>query len=162
MRKLVFIICVSICISCSSQLDEAIEYNNTLLKEQQWISSEIRSYLDIIKDTSKTTRLEEVKKQLLIEIKESIVEIEKLADFNGNIEFKESVISVLNSYREGVKTDYNAIVTYQLLPVLEKTEDKKWQAEEHAFHGDENISKKEDYFILMQQQFAKENNINLD
>ena len=162
MKKLFFIICVSICISCNSQLDKAIEYNNTLLKEQQWISSEIKSYLDIIKDTSQTTRLEEVKKQLLIDIEESIAEIEKLADFNGNIEFRESVIAVLNTYHEGVRTDYDAIATYQLLPAFEKTQDKKWKAEQHAIHGDKNISKKEDYFILMQQQFAKENNIDLD
>ncbi|MEZ7901576.1 MAG: hypothetical protein QMC21_06080 [Flavobacteriales bacterium] len=162
MKKLFFIICVSICISCNSQLDKAIEYNNTLLKEQQWISSEIKSYLDIIKDTSQTERLEEAKRQLLIDIEESIIKVEKLTDFNGNFEFKRSVIAVLNTYHEGVKTDYDAIATYQLLPTSEKTQDKKWQAEQHAIYADEIISKKEDYFILMQQKFAKENNIDLD
>tara|TARA_B110000967_G_scaffold118060_1_gene120829 strand:+ start:1765 stop:2253 length:489 start_codon:yes stop_codon:yes gene_type:complete len=162
MKKLFFIICVSICISCNSQLDKAIEYNNTLLKEQQWISSEIKSYLDIIKDTSQTERLEEAKRQLLIDIEESIIKVEKLTDFNGNFEFKRSVIAVLNTYHEGVKTDYDAIATYQLLPTSEKTQDKKWQAEQYAIYADEIISKKEDYFILMQQKFAKENNIDLD
>ena len=162
MKKLFFIICVSICISCNSQLDKAIEYNNTLLKEQQWISSEIKSYLDIIKDTSQTERLEEAKRQLLIDIEESIIKVEKLTDFNGNFEFKRSVIAVLNTYHEGVKTDYDAIATYQLLPTSEKTQDKKWQAEQHTIYADEIISKKEDYFILMQQKFAKENNIDLD
>ena len=162
MKKLFFIICVSISISCNSQLDKAIEYNNTLLKEQQWISSEIKSYLDIIKDTSQTERLEEAKRQLLIDIEESIIKVEKLTDFNGNFEFKRSVIAVLNTYHEGVKTDYDAIATYQLLPTSEKTQDKKWQAEQHAIYADEIISKKEDYFILMQQKFAKENNIDLD
>jgi hypothetical protein len=162
MKKLFFIICVSICISCNSQLDKSIEYNNTLLKEQQWISSEIKSYLDIIKDTSQTERLEEAKRQLLIDIEESIIKVEKLTDFNGNFEFKRSVIAVLNTYHEGVKTDYDAIATYQLLPAFEKTQDKKWEAEQHAIHGDKIISKKEDCFILMQQKFAKENNIDLD
>jgi hypothetical protein len=162
MRKLLFIICISIFISCNSQLDKAIEYNNTLLKEQQWIGSEIKSYLNIIKDTSQIWKLDEVKKQLLIDIEKSITEVEKISDFNGNLEFKESVISVLNAYSEGVKTEYDAIAIYQLLPTSEKTQDKKWQAEQHAIHADENISKKEDHFILMQQKFAKKNNIDLD
>ena len=162
MRRLFFIICASIFISCNSQLDKAIEYNNTLLKEQQWIGSEIKSYLDIIKDTSQSWRLQDVKKQLLIDIKKSITKVEKTSDFNGNIVFKESVISVLNAYFEGIKSEYDAIVTYQLLPTSKKTQDKKWQAEQYAIHADENISKKEDHFILMQQKFAKENSINLD
>jgi hypothetical protein len=162
MRTLFFIICASIFISCNSQLDKAIEYNNTLLKEQQWIGSEIKSYLNTIKDTSQTWRLNEVKKQLLVDIEKSITEVEKISDFNGNLEFKESVISVLDAYCEGVKTEYNAIVTYLLLPTSKKTKDKKWQAEQHAIHADEDISKKEDHFILMQQKFAKKNNIDLD
>ncbi|MDB4088875.1 hypothetical protein N9544_04535 [Flavobacteriales bacterium] len=162
MRKLLFFILISLIFACNSQLDKAIVYNNTLLEEQQGIGKEIKSYLDLVKDTSQSLSIEEAKKQLLINIENSIIKVDNISDYNGNSEFKESVTSVLKAYLEGVKYEYDAVVTYQLLPSSEKTQEKKWKAEQHAIHADKNISEKEDYFILMQQKFAQENNIDLD
>lgn len=162
MKKIFFIIVISLIVSCNTQLDKAIIYNNTLLVEQQEIGTEIKSYLDLVKDTSQTSKIKPVKKQLIIKIENSIIKVENTPDFNGNHEFKESVSSVLNAYLEGVKYEYDAVVTYQLLPRTEKTQEKKWKAEQHALHADKNISEKEDYFILMQQKFAQENNFDLD
>ena len=162
MKNLLFIISIFSIISCNSLTDKAIDYNNKLLEEYISISDEMKAYLDVIRDTAHSTSSIQQKTKLLEQIEQSISTVNKIGDFNGNNSFNKSVISVLNAYSKGIKTEYNAIALYQELPSSEKTSQKKWEAEQHVIHADEEITKAEDYFILKQKEFAKENNFNLD
>ena len=162
MKNLLFIISILSIISCNSVTNKAIIYNNKLLNEYVSISDEMNSYLDIIRDTSHSTSSIQQKRKLLEQIEQSISTLNTLGDFNGNISFNKSVVLVLNAYSEGIKNEYNAIALYQTIPDSEKTSQKRWEAEQHVIHADEEITKAEDYFILKQKEFAKENNFNLD
>lgn len=162
MKNLIYLVSLLLILSCNSNTDKAIIYNNTLLKEQQKIGLEIKSYLDIVKDTVASENQILLKEKLLSNIKTSLTVIDKLKNFDGNTDFKESVKAVLNEYYKGINTEYDAIVKYNKLPHSEKTPEKKWQAEQHAIHADEIITKAEDHFILMQKEFAEKHNIKLD
>lgn len=162
MKKLLFIFSVATILSCNSISDNAISYNNTLLEHQQTIASKMESYLGRLKDTLYNDHLDAFKETILIDIKKSDSILNVLEDFNGNSSFKESAISVLNAYAYGINYEYEAIADYQRLPFSQKTSQKRLEAEQHAIHADEKITKAEDNFILKQQVFAKENNFSLD
>lgn len=162
MKNLLIFISVLFFISCNSKAKQATLYNNDLLKQEQYIADEMEVYLGKLKDSSQTDSLVGLQKELLTKIEESIQSVERIKDFNGNVVFKQSVVAVLKAYYDGVKFEYEKVADYQRLPLSEKSLEKKQQAENYAIQADEKIGEAEDYFILMQQQFAKENNFELD
>ena len=162
MKNLLFSLSLVVLFSCQSQTNKAIDYNNTLLEHHLFIANEMEQYLENLMDTSQTYKLDVMKEEVLNEIDKRIDSITKMEDFNGNSTFKNSVIAVFKAYAHGVKYDYEQVVDFEKLPNSEKTEEKKRQAEISAMLANQDISKAEDYFIQCQQEFAKENNFELD
>ncbi|MEN8929320.1 MAG: hypothetical protein ABF242_00465 [Flavobacteriales bacterium] len=161
MRNLLVTISLLILFACTSQTDKAITYNNALLGEQQFVANRMEEYLMKLKDSSETHTLTEFKNEILVNIEKSKSKIKELKVFQGDSTFSESVTSVLTSYASSLKNEYEEVAKFMRLPDSLKTLDKKLYAEKHAVQADELISEKEDYFINLQEKFAKEHGFQL-
>lgn len=165
MKKLLLFIAVSFMMSCTViEQNKAIDYNNSLVDVQEKVADKINEFIDLItiEDTLDYTMVYEKRKEVLESIDQGIIEVNKIGGFGESEEFKSSILSVLNAYREGIENEYTTMANFLLLPIEEQTDERYSETEEIAYVADSLIGIVEDQFINAQEVFATSYNLQLE
>lgn len=165
MKKLLLFIAVSFMMSCTViEQNKAIDYNNSLVDVQEKVADKINEFIDLItiEDTLDYTMVYEKRKEVLESIDQGIIEVNKIGGFGESEDFKSSILSVLNAYREGIENEYTTKANFLLLPIEEQTDERYSETEEIAYVADSLIGIAEDQFINAQQVFAASYNLQLE
>lgn len=165
MKKLLLFITISFMMSCTViEQNKAIDYNNSLVDVQEKVADKINEFIDLItiEDTLDYTMVYEKRKEVLESIDQGIIEVNKIGGFGESEEFKSSILSVLNAYREGIENEYTTMANFLLLPIEEQTDKRYSETEEIAYVADSLIGIAEDQFINAQQVFAASYKLQLE
>ena len=165
MKKLLFFITASIMMSCTViEQNKAIDYNNALVEEQEKVADKINEFIDLItlEDTLDYTSVHEKRKEVLETINLSISKVNEIGGFGESEEFKNSILKVLNAYKNGVENEYTTMANFLLLPLEEQTDERYNETEEIAYVADSLIGLAEENFMDAQQVFANSYNLQLE
>ena len=165
MKKLLLFITISFMMSCTViEQNKAIDYNNSLVDVQEKVADKINEFIDLItiEDTLDYTMVYEKRKEVLESIDQGIIEVNKIGGFGESEEFKSSILSVLNAYKEGIENEYTTMANFLLLPIEEQTDERYSETEEIAYVADSLIGIAEDQFINAQQVFAASYKLQLE
>ena len=92
----------------------------------------------------------------------SITKVNEIGGFGESEEFKNSILAVLNAYRNGVENEYTTMANFLLLPIEEQTDERYNETESIAYVADSLIGLAEENFINAQQVFADSYNLQLE
>jgi len=165
MKKLLFFIAASLFMSCTViEQNKAIDYNNALVEEQEKVADKINEFIDLITivDSIDYTMVHEKRKEVIESIDLSITKVNEIGGFGESEEFKNSILAVLNAYRNGVENEYTTMANFLLLPIEEQTDERYNETESIAYVADSLIGLAEENFINAQQVFADSYNLQLE
>ena len=94
----VFIICGS---GCKPSPDEAVAYNEKVIREQKAIVDKINE-LDLTLSTYKPTEMDVAYNNAYKQIIASIASVKGMDDFDGKSEFKDAALQVFDIYSDGL------------------------------------------------------------
>ncbi|MGB1040680.1 MAG: LIC11966 family surface protein [Flavobacteriales bacterium] len=166
MKKTILIITSTLLLfSCGIfQQNKAVEYNNSLIIEQEKVADKMNSFIEMATsgDSLSETEVLTKRKEIIDFINNSMKKVEDIGDFENSSFFKESILNVMNVYKEGIENEYTKMAKYTVLPIEEQTPDKYIETMKLAYTADSLISKAENEFIEAQIVFANEQNLELE
>ena len=161
----IFILTTLLLLSSCGIIDKnnAIDYNNSLVEEQELVADKINEFIDLINesDSLNAEMVATKRKEVLNFIDVSIEKINNIGGYNGSEKFKESIIDVMNSYRNGVQNEYTTLAKFHTLPLEEQTTEGYFETLGIAYIADSLISIAEGDFMEAQEVFAAENELEL-
>lgn len=95
---------------CRPSPDDAVAYNENVIKEQKAIISKIND-LDLTLATYKPTEMDVAYSNAYKQIITSISAVRNLPDFDGKTEFKDAAIEVFKIYKGVVENEYKELIT---------------------------------------------------
>jgi hypothetical protein len=164
MKKIALFTSIILLFSCEViQKNKAVEYNNSLISEQEKVADRINEFIELIttSDSFSYPLIQEKRKEVLESISKGIEKVEKIGGFDDSDEFQNSIMNVLQAYRNGVENEYTEMANYRILPAELQTPGKYFETQDLAFVADNLISIAEENFIDAQKVFAEKHQIEL-
>lgn len=162
MRISLLILFISACVSSglSQTFKTAVEYNDYIVAEQDKIGEKIMEFNTLIEDLNSTKELANNKIQEVLKvIKSSIAAIEKLSDFEGNKELRQTTLDLFKYYEKCIGVYYVEIIN--IIYAAELTDDSTVQLQKimDKITSEEKIL--DENFSKAQNNFAKAHNFQL-
>jgi hypothetical protein len=102
----VFIIGAS---GCKPSPDEAVAYNEKIIREQKAIVDKINE-LDLTLSTYKPTEMDVAYNNAYKQVISSIATVKGLGEFDGKTEFKDAALQVFDIYKQTLEVEYKELV----------------------------------------------------
>ncbi|MCX7954470.1 MAG: hypothetical protein N3A01_04680 [Bacteroidales bacterium] len=165
MKLLVKVLSVGIVLfSCAVNTDEAIKYNNDLVKKQINLVKLLDKLDECFKDTSCNVKLMYDSIFRLTHI--YLDSLKKIEDFNGDSTLRIQFKKLLESYKHVLESDYKSLITlYYSIDSIEYNEDTIKMLEKKAKELYDSLNDKirnaNNQFIEHQKKFAEKYGFNL-
>lgn len=159
-HKFLFLAMFFVLLGCSSERKEAVEYNDKIISEQNKIIEKSIGFISSF-ETSNYSLIDSLRLELISQIENSIKELEKMQDFEGNDSLRQSALDLYKFYKQVYENEFKEITQIITKDSLQITEDdiikhniltRKIKNEEIKY--DNNFQK-------AQQSFAKKYNLNI-
>lgn len=109
--------------SCAPTKEEAMNYNDNIIKEQKKVINAENELIRAIKNKDiDVIVLDGLYKGLSNQINESTAQLEKMDKFDGKTDFKDAALTLMKKYREVVNTDYKAWMDNLKIPLDKLTD----------------------------------------
>ncbi len=141
--------------SCKPTKEDAIKYNNVIIKEQEAVRDEVTN-LDAAIYTSDASKMEVAYKKLNQQVDKSIEVVSKMQDIGGKTEYKDATLEYFKAIKEGMTEEMRPIMTHYAKPISETNEAENVNAEKLMSANVNRISKVEETFYKVQEAQAKE------
>ena len=141
--------------SCTPSKEDAMNYNDKIINEQNKIIESEKVLIIAIKDTLiKESALEPLLKNLSNQIIESKKTIEGMDKFNRKTDFKDAALKFLNAYSDVVDNQYTAWLKILKIPDDQLTEDVANQEDKLVNTINTKLNNANDEFVIVQKEFA--------
>ena len=141
--------------SCAPTKEEAMNYNDNIIKEQKKIVQAEKELITAIKENlTKGNTLETILKELSDQINESKKVVEGMEKFDGKTDFKDAMLKFLAAYRDVVDNEYKSWLKNLKIPDEQVTEDVIYQEEELVHEINRKLDKANNEFLEAQKDFA--------
>jgi len=148
--------------ACGPTKQDAIDYNDKIIREQKKIIQGENDLVKAIKNTSvKVSTLNELREDLSKQIDESKQIFEELNKIGGNSDFKDAAIKFADAYKEVVDGEYAEWLTTIDIPDSLVSDDIIDREEELVFLINSKLDKANNDFIGAQKDFAAKFKIKL-
>jgi len=148
--------------SCKPSKEDAINYNDKIIREQKKIVQGEKELIEAIKQNlNKGNTLDNLLKELSDQIDASKKIIEEMKDFDGKSDFKDAALAFLKSYKEVVDNEYTKWLKNLKTPDDQVTEDTLYEEEELVHAINRKLDKTNTDFLNAQKDFAAKYQIKL-
>lgn len=141
--------------SCKPTKEDALKYNNDIIKQQKAVMQEVNN-LDKAIYTYDGAKMDEALSKLQAQLKKSNEAIKKMGDLGGKSEFKDATLAYFKAIEDGLQAEMIPIMSHYRKPVDQTTETDDEKAESLFDKNIERVSKADDLFFKAQQAQAKE------
>jgi hypothetical protein len=149
---LFLITCLS---SCAPTKEEAMNYNDKIIKEQKKVIKAENEVISAIKDKNMDILVVQgLNEGLSRQVDESIAAIEKLEKFDGNTDFKDAALKFMKIYREVVSKDYKAWIDNLKIPIDKLTNEDLSQEKIIVADLNRKLNNANADFVNAQKDFA--------
>ena len=154
--SLLFLIAIVFMVtSCKPSKEDAINYNDKIIREQKKIVQSEKELIEAIKqDLTKGSTLETLLKELSDQIDASKKIIEEMKDFDGKSDFKDAALTFLKSYKDVCDNEYTKWLKNLKIPEDQVTEDVLYEEEELVHAINRKLDKTNTEFLNAQKDFA--------
>lgn len=140
-------------VSCGPTKEDAINYNDKIIKEQKKVIDKENDLIGYIKGAS-LTRLDEKYNSLSKQIDESTEVVKKMEAFDGKTDFKDATLELFLTYRSVVDKEYKAWMINLKTPG-DKVDQKILDEENDLVQAiNEKLDKAQSDFTKAQYDFA--------
>lgn len=151
----------SILISCGPTQEEAVKYNDDIIKEQKLIAEKLdvllASYEDYIPE-----EMDAAYESVLNQINASIDKVSKMEEFDKSDEFRQKALELFKTYKSVIENEHVEMVRIYKIPQEEFTDEHRIKWDELFKASENKIDKAINDFIKVQQKFAKKYNLEID
>lgn len=158
MKKIIFALSTLVVLflaSCKPTKEDAIKYNDAIIKEQVAVMGEVNN-LDKAIYTYDGIKMEAAYKKLNEQVDKSIEAVNKMSALGGKTEFKDATLGYFKAIKEGMVAEMRPIMTHYAKPVTETTEADDERAEKLMDANIDRVSKADEAFYKAQEAQAKE------
>lgn len=141
--------------ACKPTKEDALKYNNDIIKEQKAVMAELNS-LDKAIYTYDGNKMDLAYNNLDIQLKKSMDVINKMDDLGGKSDFKNATLAYFKAIQEGMVAEMKPIMNHYRKPVTETTAEDDKKAEALFDKNIERVSKADDAFYKAQLAQSKE------
>ena len=158
--KLFFLLIVFYLASCKPSPQKASEYNNLLVKHQRAV---INKFDDLIASftTYNAQAMQEAYNALIKQIDFSLKELEQIKSFDGDTEFRDKTIELLEFYRKIAQTKLKQTMVLLSKPEKDYTTQDASQVSKIMSEVHNEISIKNKEYKEYQRKFAQKYNLSL-
>lgn len=148
--------------SCKPSKEDAINYNDKIIREQKKIVQSEKELIGAIKkNLTKGNTLDELLKELSAQIDESKKVIEEMKKFDGKTDFQDAALAFLAAYRDVVDNEYVAWLKNMKTPDELVTEEVLYEEDELILAINRKLDKANTDFLNAQKDFAANYQIKL-
>ena len=142
-----------ILVSCGPSTNDAIKYNDELVKQQNKVYEKESALLDAI---SKNTpdKLDTLFVKLSKQIDESSKTVEAMSNFDGKSDMKDAVLKIFSIYKNITGNEYKNMISYSKIPDSLYTPGDDDKVLDLSKKIDDKINQSIEEFIKLQKQFA--------
>jgi len=141
--------------SCAPTKEDAMNYNDKIIKEQKKIVQCEKEFINAVKDSLiKGPTLENILKELSAQIDDSKKIIEGMDKFDGKTEFKDAALKFIGAYRDAVDNEYKAWLKNLKTPEELITDDVIYEEDELVHAINRKLDKANNEFVDAQKDFA--------
>ncbi len=141
--------------SCKPTKEDALKYNNDIIKEQKAVMLEVNN-LDKAIYTYDGAKMDEAYTKLDAQLKKSIGVVSGMSDLGGKSDFKNATIAYFKAIQDGMVAEMKPIMNHYRKPVTETTEEDDKNAESLFDKNIDRVSKADDLFYKAQKAQATE------
>ena len=141
--------------ACKPTKEEALKYNNDIIKEQKSVMLELNN-LDKAIYSYDGAKMDMAYAKLENQLKKSIDVVNNMSSLGGKTDFKDATIIYFKAIQDGMVAEMKPIMNHYRKPVTETTEDDDKKAEALFDKNIDRVSKADDLFFKAQQAQATE------
>jgi hypothetical protein len=151
---LIFLAIVSIFTSCGPTVEDAINYNDTIIERHDQITVKIRKLIDTY-DKFIPAEMDKAYNDALTTTNDAIDFATKLKPFEEDSSFKNGALKLFKTYKEVLETEHKRIIELLKLPEEDYGKDEVKEFEQLISSSNEKINLGQTELTKIQQQFAK-------
>lgn len=160
MKKLTFVpmflaVFAFVLASCGPTKNDAIDYNDKIIREQKKIIQVEKELIDAIKkNLIKGNTLDDIMAEFTAQIEDSRKVIEELGNLGSKSEFKDAALAFLDAYKDVVDNEYKKWLVNIRIPDEEVTADVLYEEDELIASINRKLDKANSDFIGAQKDFC--------
>lgn len=150
-----FFVIASLLTSCAPSKEEAMNYNDNIIKEQKKVINAENAVIRAIKDKNMDILvIQGLYEALSKQVDESLATIDKMDKFDGKTDFKDAALKFMKTYREVVSKDYKAWIENLKIPLDKLTNEDLSQEKIIVADINRKLDNANSDFINAQKDFA--------
>lgn len=146
-------------VSHAQSFNSPVEYMNYIGEQYAQLTEDQWAYTSAVANDKKAKKIESKRQALLVSNKAAQQKIKKMPDYNGNVEYRDSVVAYLQLNYNVLNHDYEKIVD------MEEIAEQSYDLMEAYLLAQETASEKlnmaGDMLTTIEKKFAEENNVTL-
>ncbi len=156
-----FLVLSFILTKCAPTTDDAVNYNNKLTNIELNVIDKINA-LDNAFATYDPALIEPAMNEAISEIEKAVKKVEEIGDFDGNSEFKDALLNLLNILKKHLNNEYKEQLEIYKLPNDKYTETEENRYNELLDKIEEEYTEAFRKFADAQQKFAEKRGLVLE
>lgn len=158
--NLLFFVFALFLVSCGPSTQDAIDFNNAIIDHQKRLLDTESQLINAISN-HQTAQVDQIYKDYLTQIDNSIAAINDLKSFSKFDTFKTSALSLFTAYKEVITNEYAEVIKLYRIPTDVYTDNDDKKLNELTRSIDSKLEDALKNFVETQKSFATEFNFTL-